>query len=270
MTTSTASEPPHLTAARGAAVTEVGGGALIDLRDVTLRFRRYGDTRPTLKQTVLNRIFRRQFKTVSEFALYDGLSLTVGRGERLGVIGHNGAGKSTLLKMISGIYRPTRGVVRVRGRVAPLIELGAGFNPELSGVENIYLNGAVLGFSQAEMRAKVEGILEFAGLREFANTPVKYYSSGMTLRLAFSIATDVEPEVLLVDEIFAAGDQEFVAKARQRMQKLIDASHIMVFVSHSLPLVRELCNRVVWLDHGKVVRDGSPAEVVGAYERGQG
>lgn len=241
-------------------------GALIRLQDVSLRFRRYGDYRPTLKQSVLNRIFRRNYKSVSDFLLYDQLNLTVLRGDRLGIVGHNGAGKSTLLKMISGIYRPSTGRVHVRGKVAPLIELGAGFNPELSGVENVFLNGAVLGFSPEQMAAKLDSIFEFSGLKEFANTPVKYYSSGMVLRLGFSIATDIDPEILLIDEIFAAGDREFTAKARARMLGLLECSHIVVLVSHSIPLIRELCNRVIWLDHGKVLKDGPANEVCDAYE----
>lgn len=266
-------EPRASVAAEGAA-TEAGGGgargAVIDFSRVSLRFRRYGDTSPTLKQTVLNTLFRRRYKSVSSHELYRDLSLTIRSGERVGIIGHNGAGKSTLLKMICGIYRPNAGVVRVRGRVAPLIELGAGFSMELSGVENIYLNGAVLGFSPREMSRKVEPILEFAGLREHANMPVKYYSSGMLLRLAFSIATDIEPEILLIDEILGAGDLEFQGRAAQRMQDLQRKAEIIVVVSHALTTITQLSTRVLWIDHGVVRMDGAPGEVCAAYTQSVG
>jgi ABC-type polysaccharide/polyol phosphate transport system ATPase subunit len=242
-----------------------GAGARIEFQDVSLHFRRYGDSSPSLKQTVINTLFRRKFKSVSTHELYRDLSLGIGQGERVGIIGHNGAGKSTLLKMICGIYRPSAGMVRVRGRVAPLIELGAGFSMELSGVENIFLNGAVLGFSPREMQRKVEPILEFAGLREHANMPVKYYSSGMLLRLAFSIATDIDPEILLIDEILGAGDLEFQGRAAQRMRDLQNKAHIIVVVSHALTTITQMCTRCLWIDHGKVRMDGDPAEVCAAY-----
>ena len=242
-----------------------GSGEAVVLRGVGLRFKRYADKRPMLKQTVLNAIFGRKYSSTNDFWIFRNFDLSVRHGQRLGIIGSNGAGKSTLLKLMCGIYRASEGQVCVAGRIAPLIELGAGFNPELSGVENVFLNGALLGFSAGQMDRKVGRIIEFAGLEEFARTPIKYYSTGMLMRLAFAVATDIEPEVLLVDEIFAGGDAEFVAKAKARMNRLMDDSHVVVLVSHELKLIREMCNRAIWLDHGKVRMDGQPEEVCREY-----
>ncbi len=242
-----------------------GQQARIALDGVSLRFRKYGEKRATLKQTVINAIFRRTYQTVGDFWLFKDLDLAVEHGQRLGIIGPNAAGKSTLLKLICGIFQPTAGRISVRGRLAPLIELGAGFNHELSGIENIYLNGALLGFGPSQMGAKIERILDFAGLSDFAQTPIKYYSTGMLLRLAFSVATDIEPEILLVDEIFAGGDAQFVAKATERMNKLMDSSHIVILVSHDLRLIQRMCNRVIWLDHGRIAMDGTARDVCRSY-----
>jgi ABC-type polysaccharide/polyol phosphate transport system ATPase subunit len=240
--------------------------ARIELEDVALRFRLYNDRSPVLKQIIINKLFgRTPAPAKSEFWIYNGLNLLIDHGERVGIVGSNGAGKSTMLKMISGIYHPTTGLVRVNGRIAPLLELGAGFNPELSGVENIFLNGALLGFSHGEMAAKVERILDFAELKDFAHTPIKYYSSGMMMRLGFSVATDVVPEILLIDEVFSAGDAKFMKRARARMKALWDSSHIVVMVSHDLGLIKEMCERVIWLKKGKVEMDGDPATVCDAY-----
>ena len=242
-------------------------GAAIELDAVSLRFRRYGDSRPAIKQAVLNAIFSRSYAKTRDFWLFRDLNLRISHGQRVGIVGANGAGKSTLLKVISGIFYPTAGRVRVTGRIAPLIELGAGLNPELSGVENVYLNGAILGFSPAQMSAKMERILEFAGLEPFARTPLKYYSTGMLMRLAFAIATDVEPEILIIDEIFAAGDAEFIRKASGRMHKLMDSSHIVVMVSHDLSLIRQFTSRVLWIDKGKIAADGKADDVCEQYLR---
>lgn len=245
----------------GPITTDVG----VDLESVSMYFRRYGDRSPSFKQAVLNRLLGRSFSDDKEFWIYRNLNLTVEHGQRLGVIGRNGAGKSTLLKMICGIYRPTTGVIRVRGRIAPMIELGAGFHPELSGRENIFLNGALLGFGPVEMKSKVESILDFAGVGDFAETPIKYYSTGMLLRLAFSIATDVDPEILIIDEVFAGGDVEFTERATRRMHDLMDSSHIVIMVSHSMDLIRDMCDRAIWLADGTIIQDGDPASVCEAY-----
>ena len=244
--------------------------ACIELASVSLRFRKYGDSGPSLKEAVLNWVFRHNYCRTTDFWIYRDLTLRIDHGQRVGIIGPNGAGKSTLLKVISGIYHPTAGMVRVTGNIAPLIELGAGLNPELSGRENVYLMGALLGFGPGIMETKVEGILHFAGLEEFAGTPIKYYSTGMLLRLAFSIATDVDPEILLVDEVFAGGDAEFVQKATQRMRRLMDASHIVFMVSHDMNLVRNMCSRVIWIEQGRIEADGKPDSICSQYERRHG
>jgi ABC-type polysaccharide/polyol phosphate transport system ATPase subunit len=244
------------------------GSAAIHLQQVSLRFRKYGERHPTFKKAVLDTLFRRpNHQPDKTWVMFDRLDLGIEHGQRLGLIGPNGAGKSTLLKLICGVYAPNQGQISITGRIAPILELGAGFNPEMSGLENIFLNGALLGFSSREMAAKVDRILDFSGLRESASTPVKYYSTGMMLRLAFAIATDIDPEILLVDEVFAAGDAEFVAKAKTRMLELIGASHIVVLVSHDLALVQQMCNRVIWLDRGRMILDGQPKDVCGAYLR---
>ncbi len=229
-----------------------------------MRFRSYGDSQPSLKQAILGRRSSRKHKQTSEFWLYRDLNLTVEHGCRLGVIGANGAGKSTLLKMISGIYHPTRGTIRVTGQIAPLT-LGAGMLPALTGAENIVLNGVLLGYSAREMKNKTERILDFAGLREFGEMPIKYYSSGMMARLTFSTATAIDPEILLIDEVFACGDAEFVQKARDKMGQLLDESHIAVLVSHQLELVTKMCTRAIWIDNGRIVSDAEPSEVTRQY-----
>ncbi len=247
--------------------TSSNGSECVSFQNVGLKFRKYGGGGAgSLKQAVLDRFFRKNYRQTSEFWLYRDLNFTIRRGDRVGIIGHNGAGKSTLLRMICGIYRPSLGTIAVTGRIAPLLELGAGFNPELSGLENIFLNGAVLGFSRREMARKVESILDFAGLRDHARVPVKYYSSGMQLRLAFSVATDTDPEILLIDEVFSAGDQDFQDRATRRMHHLIDASHCMAFVSHAIPHVKQFCNRAIWIDHGRIAMSGSVDEVCDAYQ----
>ena len=240
-------------------------GALIELGSVALRFRKYPGIHPSFKQAVLNAVLRRSYSRVSEFWLFRDLNIRIDHGERVGIIGRNGAGKTTLLKVISGIYTPTRGRVRVVGLIAPIIELTAGMNIELSGIENILLMGSLLGLPAKTVKKKIDSIIEFAGIEDFATTPLKYYSTGMRMRLAFSIITDIHSEILLMDEIFAAGDADFIPKATARMHQLMDASHIVVFVSHNISLVKELTKRVIWLEKGRIVRDGPPSEVCDEY-----
>ena len=238
----------------------------IEMTSVALCFRKYGDVAPTLKQAVLDRLLGRSHRRSSDFQLFDDFSLRIAHGERVGIIGSNGAGKSTLLKLIAGVYRSMRGNVRVIGRIAPLIEIGTGMNAELSGEENIFLMGALLGFSPAVMAEKLEEILRFAGVGEFRHTPMKYYSQGMRLRLAFAVATDVQPEIILSDELFAGGDAEFVRRASERIRRMWDVSHIGVFVSHRLPLVQELTERAIWIERGKIMCDSDTRYVCKQYK----
>lgn len=241
-------------------------GPLVDLRDVSLRFVSYSDKQYSLKRAAIDLLMRREGPPPStDFWALRGINLAVHKGERLGILGSNGAGKSTLLRMLARIYPPTTGTVRVKGNVAPLIEMGAGFNPELSGTDNILLNGAMLGIARKEMLKKVKGIYEFTGLSEFADLPLKYYSSGMYMRLAFAIATEVDPDVLLIDEALGVGDAAFVGKAKDRIRGLLDRSHVVVIVSHDMPALREMCTRGIWLKKGQVVEDGPIDEVVDNY-----
>jgi ABC-type polysaccharide/polyol phosphate transport system ATPase subunit len=239
----------------------------VSLEDVTLRFRLYSTNSRSIKESALNLLLRRKYgKPASEITALNGVSLHIPHGQRLGIIGDNGAGKSTLLKVICRIYPPTRGRVRRQGFTVPLLEVGIGFNYELSGLENIYLTGAIMGFSRREMARRVQPILQFAELQDFGDTPIKYYSSGMAQRLAFSVATQIDPEILLLDEIFSAGDIHWMEKAERRMRGLIDRTAILVLVSHQMNLIRQYCNHVIWMQAGRIVKQGPPDEVVTAYQ----
>lgn len=240
---------------------------LIDLRGVSLRFINYADKTFTIKRAALQLLLRRE-KPVpdSDFWALRDINLRIRRGERIGIIGSNGAGKSTLLRLLAKIYPPTTGEVNVQGTVAPLIEMGAGFNPELTGFENILLNGAILGFTRKQMLEKVDAIHEFTGLREFADLPLKYYSSGMYARLAFGVATSIDPEILLVDESLGVGDAAFQAKATRRILELMERSHAVILVSHDMKSLRKLCDRGIWLRKGEIVADGLIGEIIDDYE----
>jgi lipopolysaccharide transport system ATP-binding protein len=200
------------------------------------------------------------------WALRD-VSFDVLESETLGIIGHNGAGKSTLLKLLSAITAPSEGEIRIRGRLAALIELGSGFHPELTGRENLYLSGTLLGMRRREIASKLDQIVAFAGVGEFLDVPVKWYSSGMYVRLGFSIAAHLDPDILLVDEVLAVGDAEFQARCYTRIRELQAAGLTIVFISHDLSAVERLCSRVVLLDHGRVIRIGEPGAVTGTYQR---
>jgi ABC-type polysaccharide/polyol phosphate transport system ATPase subunit len=238
----------------------------IEVQHASLQFRIFRDPTPTLKDAVINRLSRRKKLVASSrfFALKD-INLTIQGGERLGVIGLNGAGKTTLLKMIVGIYTPFSGRVEIHGQVTPMLEIGTGFDVELSGRENIFINGGILGYSRQAMKAREQAIIDFSELDEFIDLPVKYYSSGMYGRLAFSIATMIEPQILLVDEIFSAGDAHFVKKGTQRMLELFNTSQVVVYVSHSLDQIRDLCNRVIVLHKGEIVNQGHPSDMIDYY-----
>lgn len=238
----------------------------IKFNNVSLRFRVYTDKGISIKEALINSLKKRKYsEMVKEFWVLRNLNFSINSGERVGIIGNNGAGKSTLLKMISRIYEPTEGEIISNGQVVPLIELGAGFNPELTGRENIYLNGAVLGHTKEEMRKLEKNIVEFSELSEFIDIPIKYYSTGMYARLAFSVATEINPEILIIDEIFAGGDINFVDRAVQRINNLIDSAKIVIMVSHSLDLIRDMCNRcIVVADHG-IVFDGDVEDAIRFY-----
>jgi ABC-type polysaccharide/polyol phosphate transport system ATPase subunit len=193
------------------------------------------------------------------------VSFVVDRGEAFGIIGRNGSGKSTLLKIISGILKPTSGVVRVNGRVAALIELGAGFHPEITGRENIVINGIMLGLSRREIEKRFDAIVEFSGIRDFIDQPVKTYSSGMYVRLGFAVAVHVDPEILLVDVVLAVGDEEFSQKCIAKIQEMKYRGVTLIFVTHQLDQVRNLCDRALWLDHGMTEAIGDPARVIDHY-----
>ncbi len=240
----------------------------ISLKNVTLEYDLYRDKTNNLKETFINLIRGNKHvigpHTEKLKALND-INLELTQGDRLGIIGLNGAGKSTLLKVISGILKPTIGKVEVIGNMQPLIEVGAGFHFEFSGRENIYLNGYMLGFSKKQIAEKEKEIIEFSELQEFIDVPVKYYSSGMQTRLAFSIATSIEPEILVFDEMLSAGDISFVNKAKARMDKLIQEAKLLVLVSHDLGLVESICKNAILLNKGKVEFSGTAQDVVKKY-----
>jgi ABC-type polysaccharide/polyol phosphate transport system ATPase subunit len=246
----------------------------VRLTGVGLRFSLLSAGPPLLRQSIVGRALSRptrRLRRSEELWALSEITLAFTRGERVGVIGDNGAGKSTLLSVIAGIYPPTAGRVEVAGRVAPLSHLGAGFNGELSARENVILYGALLGHDRRAMEERVEGILRFAGVRRFAEVPVKYFSTGMALRLGFAVATDICPEILLIDEVFAGGDTAFRRRAGRRMRELAGTAEVLVMVSHNLDLVREMCSRVILLERGRVAADGAPAAVIDAYlARGDG
>lgn len=201
-----------------------------------------------------------------EFWALRNVSFSVEKGQVMGIIGHNGAGKSTLLKVISGILKPTTGSVQVGGSIVPMLELGSGFDYDLTGRENIFLNGAVLGYSERFLKEKYDEIVEFSELNQFIDIPLRNYSSGMVMRLAFSIATVVNPDILIVDEILAVGDAAFQEKSKKRMMELMSGGTTVLFVSHSLAQIREMCDKVVWLDHGTVKMIGDTQQVCDCYE----
>lgn len=219
----------------------------------------------TLKSAILERSLVQGLTEAESIRALDEISFTVERGQAVGVIGSNGSGKSTLLKIIAGILRPTAGTVEVDGRVAALIELGAGFHPEISGRENVYINGAVLGLSKRQIDERYESIVEFSGLADFIEEPVKNYSSGMYVRLGFAVAIHTDPDILMVDEVLAVGDEAFAHKCVRRIEELLARGKTLVLVTHSLALVEEVCDRALWLDRGRIRADGHPRRVIDAY-----
>jgi ABC-type polysaccharide/polyol phosphate transport system ATPase subunit len=236
----------------------------IRVENVSQRFRVIHERPDTLRE-LFSKFFHHQTK-FHKFEAVSGVSFNVREGEIVGIIGRNGSGKSTLLKIVAGVYKPSTGHVEVNGTIAPLLELGAGFQADLTGRENIVLNGLLMGYSKREMRQREEKIIDFAGIGDFINAPVKQYSSGMYVRLAFAVATEVNPDVLVVDEILAVGDLFFQQKCLERMQRFRESGRTILFVTHSMDQAVDYCDRVILMEKGRVLLDGRPEEAVELYK----
>ncbi|MCL2383999.1 MAG: ABC transporter ATP-binding protein [Oscillospiraceae bacterium] len=238
---------------------------MIKVDDVSMRFNLGIEKNFSLKLFFIN-LFKRKEKTEKkEFWALSDVTFEVGKGEVIGFVGRNGAGKSTLLKIVAGVMKPTKGAVQTHGKICPMIELGAGFDMDLTARENIFLNAAVMGYSKSLIEEKFDEIVEFSELIEFLDVPLKNYSSGMVTRLAFSISTIVDPEVLIVDEILSVGDISFKQKSEKKMKEMIHGGTTVLFVSHSLTDIKQICNRVVWLENGRIKKVGGK-ELCDEYE----
>ena len=243
---------------------------MINVENVSMKFNLGIEKNFSLKLLFISLLkFKKRDKKKEEFWALENVSFDVKKGEVIGFIGSNGAGKSTLLKIIAGVMKPTRGKVKVQGNICPMIELGAGFDLELTARENIYLNGAVLGYSKEFIESKFDEIVEFSELRDFLDVPVRNFSSGMVSRLAFSIATVVDPEILIVDEILSVGDIAFQAKSKEKMKSMISGGTTVLFVSHSLNQIEGLCDKVVWLEHGRIKKIGNAKQLCREYYESQ-
>ena len=236
------------------------------VNDVSICFNLSKEKVDNFKELFIKKLKGEKLRFNEFWALKD-VSFELKKGERLGILGLNGAGKSTLLKVIAGVYKPTKGSVQRYGHMAPMIELGAGFDPNYTGRENIFLYGSVLGFSKEFLMSKYDEILEFSELGEFIDVPIKNYSSGMKARLGFSIATVVEPEILILDEVLSVGDAKFRKKCEKKMKKMFDHGVTVLFVSHSLAQVKRLCNKAIILEHGQLIAKGDIDDVVEIYEK---
>lgn len=241
---------------------------MIELKNVTMKFRMSDEPINSLKEIFTTAVSGKL--KFNEFLAVNDLSFELEKGKTLGLIGKNGAGKSTTLKLISGILKPTSGTIITRGNIVPMLELGAGFDLELTGKENIYLNGAILGYSKEYLESKYDEIVEFAEIKDFIDMPIRNYSSGMMARLAFSIASVVQPEVLIVDEILAVGDVAFREKSFNRMKELMSGGATVLFVSHDLEKIEEMCDKVIWLEKGRKVMMGDTKDVCAAYRASLG
>ncbi len=236
---------------------------MIILDNVAVKYRVPTERIGTFKEFAIRKLQRRV--TYKNFWALNDINLEITKGEVFGVVGNNGAGKSTMLKVISRVLRPTKGRVRAYGKIAPLLELGAGFHPELTGRENIYLNGALLGYSKEEMDRVFDEIVDFSELGSFIEAPIRSYSSGMHARLGFSVATAHVPEILILDEILSVGDEAFQHKCNERMRSFREHGATIIMVSHGLSMIEQMCSRVAWLDHGLIQKIGDPHEVIAAY-----
>lgn len=241
---------------------------MIRIKNVSMKFNMDIEKDFSIKQAFIN-LFTGKKKKNEYFWALKNVTFSVNKGDVVGLIGSNGAGKSTLLKVVSGVMKPTSGKVEVDGIISPMIELGAGFDMNLTARENIYLNGAILGYSKKFLDSKFDEIVEFSELKDFLDVPVKNFSSGMTAKLAFSIATIVDPEILIVDEILSVGDLRFQEKSKNKMMEMIKGGTTVLYVSHSLESIKDLCNKVVWLDHGQVVKMGDTKEICDEYYKEQ-
>lgn len=248
---------------------------MISVQNVSMRFNLGIEKNFSIKQAFVEafdankRKEKAEKKKQNDFWALNNVSFDVKRGEVVGLIGNNGAGKSTMLKIVAGVYKPTEGKVLSYGNICPMIELGAGFDMDLTARENIFLNGAVMGYGEEFLKSKYEDIVEFSELKDFMEVPVKNFSSGMSARLAFSVATVVDPEILIVDEILSVGDIAFQAKSEAKMLSMIGGGTTVLYVSHSIKSIQKLCDRVVWLDHGNVVKIGEPKKICEEYVASQ-
>lgn len=236
----------------------------LEVKDVGMKFRLSTEKVDSLKDYLIGRL-KKQIQFQEFWALKD-ISFQLEKGGRLGILGLNGAGKSTLLKVIAGVLKPTEGTVHTRGKIAPLLELGAGFDKQYTGTENIYLYGAVLGYSKKFVQERFNEIVDFSGLRSFIDIPVKNYSSGMRSRLGFAIATQVDPDILILDEVLAVGDKDFHEKSEQKILEMMDRGATVLFVSHSMEQVERICNKAILLENGRIVASGSVSEVQRVYQ----
>lgn len=241
---------------------------MIEVKNVTMKFKMSDEPINSLKEVFTTAVSGKL--KFNEFLALDNVSFDIKKGETVGLIGRNGAGKSTTLKLISGILKPTEGTIRTYGNIVPMLELGAGFDLELTGRENIYLNGAILGYSKEYLESKFDEIVEFAEIRDFIDMPIRNYSSGMMARLAFSIASVVQPEILIVDEILAVGDVAFQEKSFNRMKELMSGGATVLFVSHNIDKIEEMCHKVIWIEKGKVVKIGETKTILDEYRQAQG
>lgn len=236
----------------------------VEVKNVRMVFNLMEENVDTLKEYVMRLLKGKLF--YNEFVSLDNISFTVEKSDILGIIGFNGAGKSTMLKILAGVLKPTEGYVKVNGTIAPLIEVGAGFDPELTARENVFLNGAILGYSRKFLESNFDRIIEFAELENFKDVPIKNFSSGMYARLGFAIATIVNPDILIVDEVLSVGDYKFKEKCTKRIKEMIEQGTTIIIVSHEIDMIEEVCNKVLWLDHGRIRGFGDTDKICSQYK----